>query len=127
MKPAIIAVIFVTVIGTVYAQRGNPAWFDNTKYQLKDGHSITLRQDGKIDYDGRFLFERIASKTETDHYIPYLFMIVNESGEKHQVLAALELHELKSNRKIWFTIYQGPLGPMRQSWFAAPSDAQAKM
>ncbi len=126
MKSIIIAAAFFALLATAQAQKGTTL-FDNTKYQMKDGRQITLREDGRIDYDGRFIFERFKSNIETENYIPFVLTIVNEKGQKLQVHAALELQEQKVNNRIWFTIYEGPLGAMRQSYIIVARGDQARI
>lgn len=127
MKTIIIAATFFAMLGIAHAQKGSEGLFDNTRYQMKDGHQITLREDGRVEYDGRFLFDRFKSKLETDNYIPFVLTIVGEKGQKIQAHAALELQESKVNNKIWFTIYEGPLGAMRQSYIIVARGDQARI
>ncbi len=128
MRSFILSAVLLTLLGTVYAQKSALSWFNNTSYQLKDGHSIVLREDGKVMYDGRFLFERCKDNSlMSENYIPFEVTITTEKGSKEKVYAAFETHEVKANSKVWFTIYEGALGGMRQSYFASNSDQQAKL
>lgn len=128
MKSFFVALVLFALIAGANAQNSGSSWFKNTQYKLKDGHSIVLREDGKISYDGRFMFERYDDQSmTTENYIPFHLTITNEKGKTEKVFAALEMHEYKTNGKVWFVIYEGALGDMRQSFFTTDSEQQARL
>lgn len=128
MRTIILTALFVSLMAGAYAQKPGSTMFNNSKYVMNDGRSIVLRDDGKVLYDGKFVFERIQdSNLTTENYIPFVITITNERGNKEKIHAALEMNETKVNGKIWFTVYEGPLGGMRQSFFKSESDQQARL
>lgn len=126
MKNFAAAIVFFSLIVTASAQK--PVGLTkNFEYKLKDGHTFVLSSDGKYTYDNQITFARYEDQTmTTENYLPLVAMVKDKKGNTERVYAALEMHEAKTNGKIWFVIYESPLTEMRQSFFKVSDADQAR-
>lgn len=126
MKNFAAAIVFFSLIATVSAQEPDGVT-KNFEYKLEDGHTFALSSDGKYTYDNKITFERYEDQTmKTENYLPLVAMVKDKKGNTERVYAALEMHEAKTNGKIWFVIYESPLTEMRQSFFKVSDADQAR-
>ncbi|GEM_PF-5920224 len=121
MKSGILSMITLLLISVASAQ--SPRYLEpGTDISLNDGHTLRVTEKGTIVYDNRFEFRKYEDQSlMSEHYTLFYFPIVNERGEKDMIYAALETQEADKTGKVWFTIYEGPLGGMRQAYVRVSS------